>query len=81
MSMEFFAGPCSLEEAADTGFDLTQDAYTIESVLKEIECYVSYLEDAPDEKLTPYEHKFGSISERLRKLDEYLSKLKNAAKA
>ncbi len=46
--------------------------YSIESVLKEIECYISYLEDAPDEQLAPYDDRFDHIRERLQKLDECL---------
>lgn len=46
--------------------------YSIESVLKEIECDISYLEDAPDEQLAPYDDRFDSIRERLQKLEEYL---------
>ncbi len=48
------------------------EEFSIESVLKEIECYISYLEDAPDEQLAPYDDRFDHIRERLQKLDEYL---------
>ncbi len=52
----------------------------MENVLREIEYDISYLEEAPDEMLAPYDDKFDSIRERLRKLDEYLHNVKNIEK-
>ena len=56
------------------------ELYYMESVLREIECDISYLEDAPDELLAPYDDKFDVICERLKKLDEYLHNVRNIVK-
>ncbi len=48
-------------------------ASTAEGVLKEMDSYVSYLEDLPPEKVKPYEGKVAAMAERLKKLMEKLS--------
>ncbi len=48
-------------------------AYTAEGVLKEIDNYVSYLEDLPPEKVKPYEGTIAAMAERLRTLKDKLS--------
>ena len=48
------------------------EAYTVKKVVREIECDISYLEDAPDEMLAPFVEKFGLIGKRLMKLKECL---------
>ncbi len=63
-----------------TGIDEMIEAYYMENVLSDIECDISYLEDAPDELLVPYDEKFDRICERLRKLDEYLHNVRNSTK-
>ena len=46
----------------------------IDSVLRNMECYVSYLEDAPDDALEPFGGRLIGIGERLVKLEECMLK-------
>lgn len=65
-------------EAVNEGYDNynifggSTMAYTVEGALKEIDSYVSYLEDLPREKVRPFEDKLTVIMERLQKLKEKL---------
>lgn len=43
---------------------------TVESAIKEIESYVSYLEDVPAEKVRQCEHRIAALIERLKRLNE-----------
>lgn len=63
-----------------TTIDMMAEAHYMEDVLREIECDISYLEDAPDEMLAPYDDKFDRICERLRKLDDYRHNERNVIK-
>ena len=47
-------------------------SWNIKNVLKEIDSYVSYLEDIKTEKLVPYKEQMESISERIKKLNKSL---------
>jgi DNA-binding PadR family transcriptional regulator len=65
-------------EAVNAGYDNynvfggSTGAYTVEGALKEIDSYVSYLEDLPREKVKPYEGRIAIMAERLQKLKEKL---------
>lgn len=50
----------------------SQGKYTVESVVKEMDSYISYLEDLPREKVKPFEDQITRIDDRLRKLKESL---------
>lgn len=49
-------------------------AYSINSIMTEIDSYLSYMEDLQKEKLLPYEDKLDRTIERLKKLKESLHK-------
>jgi DNA-binding PadR family transcriptional regulator len=49
-------------------------SYTVEGAIKEIDSYVSYLEDLPREKVKPYESKVTSMIERLQRLREAINR-------
>lgn len=63
-------------EAVNEGYDNynifggSTMAYTVEGALKEIDSYVSYLEDLPREKVRPYEGRIATMAERLQELKE-----------
>jgi DNA-binding PadR family transcriptional regulator len=46
--------------------------FTAESALKELDSYVSYLEDLKEEKLIPHREEIGKLAERLKKLEKSL---------
>jgi DNA-binding PadR family transcriptional regulator len=63
-------------EAADTTYDEfgrgMDRSYTAEGALKEIDSYISYLEDLPLEKIKPFVDGLGHVQERLEKLRKKL---------
>lgn len=52
---------------------MIDEPISIIKVVREIECDISYLEDAPDETLAPFIEKLGIVGERLLKLKECLT--------
>ncbi len=52
--------------------NMDRGAQAVENALREIDGYVSYLEDIKKEKLIPHEERIGELSERLRKIEESL---------
>lgn len=54
--------------------DETDDRSIIDSILKDMECSVSYLEDSPDEALESFGSRLIGICERLVKIEESLLK-------
>jgi DNA-binding PadR family transcriptional regulator len=50
----------------------SQGKYTVESAVKEMDSYISYLEDLPREKVKPFEDQIARINDRLQKLKESL---------
>ena len=52
---------------------MSDETYQVKNAVMEIVYDVSYLEDAPDEKLVPFVETLGIIGERLLKLKECLS--------
>jgi len=63
-------------EAADTVYDEfgheIDRSYSADGAVREIESYISYLEDLPLEKVKPIADNLGRIEERLKKLKEKL---------
>jgi DNA-binding PadR family transcriptional regulator len=59
------------EEANSFG-QWSQGKYTVESAVKEMDSYISYLEDLPREKVKPFEDQIARINDRLQKLKESL---------
>jgi len=49
-------------------------SYTVDSVLSDMDNFISYLEDYPRSKLAPYAEKIGRISERFQELKASLPK-------
>lgn len=68
-------------EPIDQGYDdvdpfgqWSQGKYTVDGAIKELDSYVSYLEDLPRERIQPYEEKISRIQDRLQKLKESMHK-------
>jgi hypothetical protein len=52
---------------------MDRGAFAVKNVLKEINSYVSFLEDIKKEKLAPHKEIIGDLSERLKKIEESLA--------
>lgn len=55
------------------GQTMDRGAFAVKNVLKEINSYVSFLEDIKKEKLAPHKEIIGDLSERLKKIEESLA--------
>jgi DNA-binding PadR family transcriptional regulator len=62
------------EEYNYVGYAPGHRAYTVESVLGEMDNFLSYLEDVQKSKLSPHAQKIEKIAERLKRLQESLPK-------
>jgi DNA-binding PadR family transcriptional regulator len=62
------------QESAGFGWGFTDKPYSAERIVAEMDSYISYLEDLPKDRLSPYEDKIGAMSERLRKIKESMRK-------
>lgn len=49
-------------------------ARSVDAILNEVDCYISYMEDLPKERLAPYENKIDCMGEHLKKLKGSLNK-------
>lgn len=76
--MTGLAGIIDMEQMTGSQtMEITDDLRFIDSVLKDMEYYVSYLEDAPDGALMPFGGRLIGIGERLVRLEECLLKYNN----
>jgi len=62
------------EELDYLGIPPGHKEYTVESVLSDMDNYLSYLEDIPKPQLVPYAEKMRGVSKKLLKLMESLPK-------
>ena len=64
----------AFRDAGLTGAMGMQAPYTTETVLEEIDSYISYLEDLPAEQVQPHLEKLDRSSDRLAKLRDSFKK-------